>query len=168
MSRVQLTAECGHPFVSTVPKFTALIHASSAQGLPQTLRSARVASETLVVHPADPAIERLCLRYGARDTLNVPGVTPGAYAMDAFHDWLLLLQPGEELSGDALAALERWRRQRHDDSAGYLLRCTVGCEPQFRLINRIRVRWFGERPPTPARVEVFPGLIMLGPSLHAA
>jgi hypothetical protein len=52
--------------------------------------------------------------------------------MDAFHDWLLLLHPGEELNADALVTLERWRSQRSDRSAGYLLR-EDNRNPQLRL-----------------------------------
>lgn len=151
-----------------VPKFTALIHAPGVHGLAQTLRSARVASETLVVHPPDGAVERFCMRYGARDTIDVPGVTSGAYAMDAFHDWLLLLHPGEELNDDLLIALAKWRRQRCDESTGYLIRSGEDFSPQFRLVNRAKVQWVGDQPPTPAHAEVFPGLIARGSSLRAA
>jgi hypothetical protein len=151
-----------------VPKFTALIHTSSVHGLALTLRSARVASETLVIHPSDGAVERLCMRYGARDTIHVPGVTPGAYAMDAFHDWLLLLLPGEELSDDLFIALAKWRRQRRDERVGYLIRSGEDFSPQFRLVNRAKVQWVGDQPPIPAHAEVFPGLIALGSSLRAA
>ena len=157
-----------HPLQTTVPKFTALIHTTSVQGLAQTLRSARIASETLVVHPSDPVVARLCLRYGVRETKDVPGVTAGAYAMDAFHNWLLLLHPGEELSADALRALERWRRQRSDNSAGYLLRREGDSNPQLRLVNRAKIHWGGEWPTAPADAEVLPGLIMLGAKFRAA
>jgi hypothetical protein len=151
-----------------VPKFTAFIHTSNVHGLAQTLRSAGVASETLVVHPSDGAVERLCMRYGARDTIDVPGVTSGAYAMDAFHDWLLLLLPGEELSDDLLIALAKWRHQRRDESAGYLIRSGEDFSPQFRLVNRAKIQWVGDQPLTPAHADVFPGIIARGSSLRAA
>lgn len=108
------------------------------------------------------------MRYGARDTIDVPGVTPSAYAMDAFHDWLLLLLSGEELSNDLLSALAKWRRQRRDESAGYLVRSGEDFSPQFRLVNRAKVQWVGDQPSIPEHAEVFPGLIARGSSLRAA
>jgi len=137
-------------------------------GLAQTLRSSRVASETLVIHPSDSAIERLCMRCGARESIHVPGVSSSAYAMDAFHDWLLLLGSGEELSDDLLDALSKWRGQSRDESAGYLIRSGDDHSPQFRLVNRTKVQWVGEQPTLPARAEVFPGVITRGSSLRAA
>jgi hypothetical protein len=152
--------------MSPVPKFTAFIQASGVGGLAQTLRAARIASDTLVIH--DPAVQRLCLRYGAREKIYVPGVTPGAYATDAFHDWILLLQPGEELSDDAVNALKDWRHIRDDPSPGYLVRCRDDHRLQLRLVNRALVSWLGEFPPIPTNAGVFPGLIARAESLRAA
>lgn len=121
-----------------------------------------------MIHDADPAVERVCLRYGTRDKIYVPGVSPGAYAMDAFHDWLLLLKPGEELSGDAVEALKQWRALRNDPCAGYLIRCGDDRSPQLRLVNRALVNWIGEFPPVPTNAGVFPGLIVRAESLRAA
>jgi hypothetical protein len=149
-----------------MPQFTALIRAESTLGLAETLRSARVASETLVIHPSDATIERVCFRYGARDKFDVPGVTLGAYAMDAFYDWLLILRPGEELSGDLLDELGRWRPKR-DSNAGYLLRIGDG-SPQFRLINRDEMHWVGELPPAPSDAALFPGAITMAAPRRAA
>ena len=151
-----------------MPKFTAFIQASGVDGLAQTLRAARVASDTLVIHDSDPAVQRLCLRYGAREKIYVPGVTPGAYATDAFHDWLLLLRSGEELSVDAVIALKEWRRRSDDSSSGYLIHCGDDHRSQLRLVNRALVNWLGEFPPTPTSAGVFPGLIARAESLRAA
>jgi hypothetical protein len=143
-----------------VPKFTAFIHANGIPGLARTLRAAHTAPDILVVHNGDSAVERLCLRYGARGKIYVPGVTLGAYAMDAFHDWLLLLRPGEELSQETIGALAEWRRRRDDDCAGYLIRSGAGDRPQLRFVNRAMVNWIGELPPIPTNAGVFPGAII--------
>jgi hypothetical protein len=151
-----------------VPKFTIFIHAPSVQGLARTLRSARIAPDILVVHDRETAVQHLCLRYGARDKNQIPGVTLGAFAMDAFHDWLLLLHPGEELSADTRRALDEWRHLRHDNSAGYLIRCGKDNRPQLRFVNRSMVNWIGEFPPVPTNAGIFPGLIARPDSSLAA
>lgn len=151
-----------------VPKFTVFIHASGIHGLARTLRAARIAADILVVHDGDAAVQRLCLRYGARDKIQIPGVTPGAYAMDAFHNWLLLLRPGEELGEETLQALAEWRRKPDDDCAGYLIRAGDGSHPQLRFVNRAMVNWIGELPPVPTHAGIFPGIIVQADSRKAA
>jgi hypothetical protein len=143
-----------------VPKFTVFIHASGIEGLDQTLRAARIAPDLLVIHGGASAVEHLCLRHGARSKVQVPGVTPGAYAMDAFYDWLLLLEPGEDLSEDMRKALIEWMRQPQDDRAGYLLRGVAREPSQLRLVNRTMLNWIGEYPPVPTNAGIFPGSIL--------
>ena len=142
-----------------MPQFTVFVHAFGTVGLARTLRAARIASDILVIHDGDPGVERLCLRYGARDKTQIPGVTLGAYAMDAFHPWLLLLHSGEELSDEVQQALAEWQRRKRDDTAGYLIR-TNDDGPQLRFINRSMVNWIGEDPPIPTQAGIFPGAIL--------
>jgi hypothetical protein len=151
-----------------MPKFTVFIHASGIEGLAKTLRAARIAPDILVVHDGDSAVQHLCLRYSARGKTQIPGVTLGAYAMDAFHNWLLLLRPGEELSDEAMQALSEWRRKRHDICAGYLIRSGEDDRPQLRFVNRAMVNWIGEFPPVPTDAGLFPGNIIRSESRRAA
>jgi hypothetical protein len=151
-----------------MPKFTVFIHASGIVGLAQTLRAVRRAPDVLVIHDGDPAVQRLCLRYSARGKTQIPGVTPGAYAMDAFYSWLLLLQPGEQLSDETLKALAEWKRKPHDDCAGYLIGTGDDCRPELRFVNRAMVNWIGELPPVPTHAGIFPGVIIRSDSLRAA
>ena len=162
------TAPLKWPSHIGVPKFTAFIHAPTIEGLAQTLRSARIASDILVIHNGDPAVQRLCLRSRARSKAQIPGVTPGAYAMDTFYNWLLLLKPGEELSEETLRALAEWRRRRQDNCAGYLIRSEESGRPQLRFVNRAMVNWIGEFPPVPTHAGIFPGVILRSDSLRAA
>lgn len=150
----------------SVPKFTALIQARSLQGLAETLRSARLAQETLVISAGNAAIYRLCTRHGARCKPLVPGVSAGAYAMDAFYDWLLLLYSGEQLTPELQQALIEWRH-RPDNSAGYLIHCRDGA-PQLRLVNRAKVNWTADLPPASATDALFPGAITLTSEQRAA
>jgi len=142
-----------------VPKFSVFIHALRVQGVDDTLRSVRSAPEILVIHNADPSIVRLCGRYGAREKVEIPGVTQGAYAMDAFYDWILLLKPGEQLSGETHEALVNWRQRRQDNCAGYLIRTDEDFRPQLRFVNRSMLNWVGEFPPVPTQTGIFPGMI---------
>jgi hypothetical protein len=154
--------------IRTVPKFTVFIHASGVQGLARTLRAARIAPDILVIHDGAPAVQHLCLRNRARGKMQIPGVTLGAYAMDAFHDWLLLLQPGEILSDDALEAISDWRSIRHDNCAGYLIRSGEDSQPQLRFVNRAMVNWIGELPPIPTNAGIFRGVIFRDNAVRAA
>lgn len=151
-----------------MPKFTAFIHAADSKGLAETLSSATLASEVLVIHDEDPVIEHLCLRHGARSKIQVPGVTPGAYAMDAYYDWLLLLHPGDEFSEETQDALEQWKQRREDNCAGYLIRCAEAGPPELRFVNRAMVNWIGESPPIPTNAGIFPGIIYRTRSVRAA
>ncbi len=134
----------------------------------QTLRTARVAPDILVIHDGEPGVERMCLRYRARSKVQIPGVTPGAYAMDAFHNWLLLMVPGETLSVDTFAALEKWRHRKQDECAGYLIRCGDDGRPELRFVNRAMVNWIGEIPPVPTQAGIFPGAILQTKAERAA
>ena len=50
----------------------------------------------------------------------IPGVTFGAYAADASHDWILCLRPDETLSDDLEAALFDWKNEEPAENvAGY-------------------------------------------------
>ncbi len=150
-----------------MPKFTVFIPAFDIEGLQKTLRTARIAPDILVIHNGDANVEHLCMRYRARCKTQIPGVTLGAYAMDAFHNWLLLLLPGEELSTETMNFLSEWRRRRKDECAGYLIRDADG-HPQLRFINRAKFNWIGEFPPVPTDAGMFPGSIVSADLRRAA
>ncbi len=112
-----------------------------------------------MIHNGDADVQHLCMRYRARCKTQIPGVTLGAYAMDAFYNWLLLLLPGEELSTETLSSIGEWRQKRKDECAGYMIRDLDG-HPRLRFINRAKFNWIGEFPPVPTDVGVFPGSIV--------
>src|SRR5512146_1862388 len=105
-----------------MPKFTALVFARKEDGphLDRALGSLKVANDLLLVNAdADPEIKQIAHRHRARQKSGIAGVTPGAYLMDAFHHWLLVLRPFEALSNDLIRSLEVWKRRRKDESNGY-------------------------------------------------
>jgi hypothetical protein len=92
---------------------------------------------------------------GQRSKRPFPGVSPGAYAVDAEHEWILCLRPNESLSDTLEATLFEWKEQdpgenvvcysvpsREENGSGWR-----DCPPEVRLINRNRVNWIGEMPP---------------------
>jgi len=151
-----------------MPKFTALVHAcqEDAPRLEVTLRSLDVANDILLINEEhDPEIKKIGRRFGARERNGVAGVTAGAYLMDAFHHWILVVRPGEELSEELRHSLDEWRRNnKKDDSYGYKVMIAEqnGAKahplaPELRLVNRRQINWIGELPPN-----------MDGPSLAGA
>lgn len=47
--------------------------------------------------PDDP-VEKVARKHGASIRKHIPGVTPGAYSMDAQNEWILCVLPNESLS----------------------------------------------------------------------
>lgn len=140
-----------------MPKFTTIIHACPAD-VPQlavTLQSADVSSDILLINQEhSPEVKAVARRFWVRERSGVPGVTAGAYLMDAFHHWILVLRPGEELSEELQKNLKEWRSTKKDDSHGYRLMLAEQnghkahpLTPELRLVNRHHINWTGELPP---------------------
>lgn len=140
-----------------MPKITALLHThNDALRLGRALDSLRPCDEVLIIddHSEDET-ERIARENGASFKQAIPGVTPGAYAMDAAHDWILCLLPSEALSDDLEASLQEWKAQDPEET---LSCCKVSVreqndngwqqlDPEVRLINRKLMNWVGELPP---------------------
>jgi glycosyltransferase involved in cell wall biosynthesis len=139
-----------------MPKISALLHThNDALRLGRALQSLRPCDEVLVV---DDCSEDDTLKV-ARDTgatvrSAIPGVTPGAYAMDSTHDWILCLRPNESLSDDLEAALFEWKNQEPQEGTTCYKVCIReedGSQwqerpPETRLINRKLVNWIEDLP----------------------
>ncbi len=140
-----------------MPKFTALVHVEeSSKGVEETLSSAKIANDILVVlDSTDNKLRHDLRKCGARIKTTIPGVSPGAYAMDAYYEWLLILRPGETLSEDAIRQLTGWKKEKRDQTGGYRLRLLRNGKPfeAFRLVNRAAINWTGELPPEPTESE---------------
>jgi hypothetical protein len=140
-----------------VPKFSAIVYAESADSslLEPTLRSLQISDDVLLIN-ADNSdeIRELGRHFHARMKTGIPGVTPGAYAMDTYHEWILVLLPGEAISDELRQSLTDWRRQKHNDNCGFrfaVLEHDGGNwrkrPPELRLVNRRKINWTGELPP---------------------
>jgi len=140
-----------------MPKITALLHThNDALRLGRALDSLRSCDEVLIIDAdSDDDTERIAREHGASFKKAIPGVTPGAYAMDALHEWILCLRPNESLSDALEATLFEWKEKDvHDDiicfSVPVRRENKAGWEklpPVVRLVNRTRVNWVGEMPP---------------------
>ena len=139
-----------------MPKITALLHChGDAQQLARALESLRCCDETLVItHNGGEEIQKVARQHGAGVKAAVPGVSPGAYLVDAANDWILCVSEAESLSDDLEAALLEWKQQEHEVSETF----AVGVRQQTngnwrsagrhtRLANRTSVNWIGEFPP---------------------
>lgn len=134
-----------------MPKFTALVHVEEATpALQATLMSASLANDLLVVlDTADKPLKHMVRKANGRTKTTIPGVSPGAYAMDGYHDWVLVLRPGEVLDDHTAEVLREWKRQKHDEEPAHRVRIIRNGKPveTLRLVNRMKINWTGELPP---------------------
>ncbi|MGH9521231.1 MAG: glycosyltransferase [Terriglobales bacterium] len=148
-----------------MPKITAILHThNDAQRIGRALDSVRAADEVIVIdHGSTDDTDKIARKHGATVKDGVPGVTPGAYAIDARHDWILCLLPNEALSDALEAALLEWKDAEHEaDAGGYSvpIRQETGAgweslPAETRLVNRTLVNWSEEVPANnPESVEL--------------
>lgn len=154
-----------------MPKITALLHThNDALRLGRALDSLRPCDEVLVIDSAsEDDTEKIAREHGAHLKQAIPGVTPGAYAMDAEHQWILCLRPNESLSDDLEAALFEWKDQDLDENVK-CFRVPIRKEngagweklpPETRLINRARMNWVGDMPPDDTCSVILDGDLLL-------
>lgn len=140
-----------------MPKITALLHThNDAIRLGRALESLRPCDELLIIDDSsEDETERVAREHGATVKSAIPGVSQGAYAMDASHEWILCVRPNESLSEVLEAALFEWKNEepnadilayqvsiREQEEDGWHARI-----PEVRLVNRSLVNWVGELPP---------------------
>ncbi len=138
-------------------KITALLHThNDALRLGRALDSLRPCDEVLVVDDgSEDDTAKVVREHGAKLVSTIPGVTAGAYAMDASNDWVLCLRPNETLSDDLEAALFEWKEADSTDGlACYAVPIREQnqdgwqrCPPEVRLVNRKLINWLGMMPP---------------------
>lgn len=143
-----------------MPKITALLHTrNDALRLGRALESLRSCDELLIIDDnSTDDTERVAREYGAILKSAIPGVSQGAYAMDASYEWIFCIRPNESLSDVLEAALLEWKNQ---DPAPAIAAYQVSireqkedgwhpCVPEVRLVNRSQVNWVSEMPPNQA------------------
>lgn len=140
-----------------MPKITALLHThNDALRLGRTLDSLRPCDEVLIIDDcSEDDTVRIAHDNGAHVKTSIPGVTQGAYAMDAGNDWIFCVLPNEALSEELEASLLEWKNQDHPETLACCkirLREQNGSDwkeldPEVRLINRKLMNWVGELPP---------------------
>jgi glycosyltransferase involved in cell wall biosynthesis len=145
------------PLAEPMPKITALLHThNDGLRLGRTLDSLRPCDEVLIIDDSsEDDTERIAHENGAHIKSSIPGVSQGAYAMDASNDWILCMLPNEALSEELEASLQEWKNQ---EQAETLSCCKVRIreqngsgwhelDPEVRLINRKLMNWVGDLPP---------------------
>jgi hypothetical protein len=152
-----------------MPKISALIHASNdASRLGRLLESLRPCDQVLIIDNAsDESIEKVAHEYGADLRKSVPGVPPGAYSMDAIHEWILCLLPNESLSESLETSIFYWKEgdpKREDTFAMTVREEKEGRwserPSEVRLINRCCMNWTGKLPPNLENAFVLTGHLL--------
>lgn len=147
-------------------KLTAIIHTSNdGLRLGRALDSLRACDQVIVVdHGSSDNTEKVARDHGAECKKGIPGVDRGAYAVDANNDWILCLCANESLSEPLEAALFEWKSKDHEGAVGYNIRLREeshngwkNLEAETRLVNRRKINWTGDLPPTTSVNEVLNG-----------
>src|SRR3974377_2433443 len=101
-----------------MPKITARLHThNDALRLGRALDSLRPCDEVLIIDDnSEDETQRIAHENGVKFKTALPGVAPGAYAMDASHDWILCVLPNEALSDELEASLHEWKAQEPETS----------------------------------------------------
>lgn len=96
-----------------MPEISVLLHThNDALRLGRALESLRSCDEVLVIdNCSEDDTAKIAREYGVTLKSAIPGVTPGIYALDTKHDWVLCLRPNETLSDDLEASLFEWKNQ---------------------------------------------------------
>lgn len=143
-----------------MPKLSVLIHADTYSAeLQSTIEHVAFANDIMIVadEPAYEEIQKCARKLRVRVKKAIPGVTPGAYAMDTFYEWILVLRPGERLSDDIVESLKTWiKASKRDEEVAYQVRLLHGCPNELRLVNRKQMNWMGELPPSASNAAELP------------
>ncbi len=149
-----------------MPKITAFIHSENdAPRIGRLLDSLRPCDEVLIIdNGSQDDTPKIAREHGATVKTAVSGVAPGAYLVDARHDWLLCLRPSEALSEGLEAALFEWKDQDPGESVGFSVAVREEspsgwkrCPPEMRLVNRNRINWTANLPPNEPNAKVLAG-----------
>jgi len=136
-------------------KITALIHTlNDGLRIGRTLDSLRSCDQVLVIdHGSDDNTEKVARDHGANFKKGIPGVDRGTYAVDSSNDWILCLC--------------EWKGQEHEESIGFNFRVREEAEigwnvhdPETRLVNKHKMNWTGDLPPTTTVNDEVKGYIL--------
>ncbi|HWR15227.1 MAG TPA: glycosyltransferase [Terriglobales bacterium] len=152
-----------------MPKISALIHTNNdGLRLGRSLDSLRACDEIIVIdHGSSDNTEKIAKEHGAEFKTGIAGVDKGTYAVDASNDWILCLGANESLSEGLEAALFEWKNAEHEKAVGFNVRVReengsgwkeIG--PETRLVNRKKLNWTGDLPPTTTVNDLIHGDIL--------
>ena len=141
-----------------MPKISALIHThNDALRIGRALDSLRACNEVVIVdHGSEDDTADIARRHGATVKKGLPGVEPGAYLMDARHDWVLCILPNEAVSEALEASLLEFREREKEDEHAVAYNLTLREEnggdwrplaPETRLADRCKLNWTTKCPP---------------------
>lgn len=149
-----------------MPKFSAIIYTKNdADRIGRLLDSLRPCDEVIVVDDSsEDDTTKIAKEHGASIKTCIPGVTEGAYTMETRHRWVLCIKANEALSEALEASLLEWRETKEDENPGYNMRVRIQengawseLAPETRLVNRDKINWTGELPPTSSAFDQLEG-----------
>ncbi|HWR35493.1 MAG TPA: hypothetical protein VN622_06450 [Clostridia bacterium] len=153
-----------------MPKLTVLVHTkNNAKSLGQLLDALKFCNDLLVIDDdSEDRTVRIACKHHARVKKAIPGVTAGAYAMDSFHPWVLVVRPDEMPNEELIRALKQWKAEKkQDEISGYAIAVREqrdgnwnNCGAQMRLVNRLKINWTGELPPDSSVAGRMPGELL--------
>ena len=159
------------PCDKPMPRFTVLIHTreNDATRLGRTLETLRSSDEIIVVDQSpDEETQSVTRTYGARYLRSIPGVQPGAHAVDSRNDWILCIQPSEAIGEELEASLLEFARDKApDDVAGFAVHVREELNgewrelaPELRLVDRTKINWTDTLPPNVSHADVLRGHLL--------
>jgi len=154
-----------------MPKITAIVHAhDDALRIGRALDSLRACDEVVVVdHSSADDTIKVARKHGAVVKKGLPGVEPGAYVIDARHDWIFCLHPDEALNEPLEASLLEFQERSEEEVAATCYNVALREEtgsgwrnlaPETRLANRTSVNWTTKCPPQMPQAPTLAGEVM--------
>jgi glycosyltransferase involved in cell wall biosynthesis len=150
-------------------KITALIHTlNDGLRIGRTLDSLRSCDQVLVIdHGSNDNTEKVARDHGAKIKKGIPGVDYGTYAVDSSNEWILCLCANESISEELEASLFEWKGQEHENDVGFNFRIREEDngtwsvhDPETRLVNKCKINWTGDLPPTTTVHDEIKGYIL--------
>jgi glycosyltransferase involved in cell wall biosynthesis len=135
-----------------MPKVSAIIHTDNdALRIGRVLDSLRACDEVLVIdHDSTDDTIKIARKHGATVKKGLPGVEPGAYAMDARNNWVLCLLPNESLDESLDGSLQEFKERKDEEEMATAYNVAIreeagggwrGLASETRLVDRTKVNW---------------------------
>ena len=155
-----------------MPKLTAIVHTcNDAYHVSDLVNTLGCCDQVLIIdNSPDDSVENIARKLGASFRKHIPGVSPGAYSMDAQNEWILCVLPNESLGQELQASISSWKEgdPKREDVFAFAIRERMADDSandriEVRLINRCCINWTGTLPPSIEGAIVLGGFLLRNP-----